>query len=93
MPKRAKKEINHAFTMTPGMSRPHLDEIGGIVGVPGAEMEAELRDLLREQGPHAFIYWPKGALREPTSWGPLPDWARKTNIVQCRRLHARERTG
>lgn len=91
MPKRAKKEINHAYTMAPAMSRAHLDEIGSIVGVPGAEMEKELHELMSEHGPHSFIYWPKGALQEPTSWGPLPDWLRSSNVVQRRLRHARER--
>lgn len=92
MPKRAKKEVNHAFTMTPPMSRAHLDEIGRIVGVPGAEIERELLALHQEHGPNSFIYWPKGALREPTAWPPLPEDVRATNIVQRRLVHARERT-
>lgn len=91
MPKRAKKEINHAYTMAPPMSRPHLDVIGGIVGGSGAEIEAELQELLREDGPHSFIHWPKGSLQEPSSWPPLPEWVRKQNIVQRRLRHARER--
>ena len=93
MPKRAKKEINHAYTMTPPMSREHLKVIGEIVGVSGPEMEAELRQLQAEHGPHAFVHWPKGALQDPTYWPPLPAEIRAHNIVKRREPHARERTG
>lgn len=94
MPKRAKKEIQHAFTMAPAMSAEHLAEVAKFAGggVTGAEMERELQQLHREHGDHSFIHWPRGALQEPTAWPPLPDWMRKQSIVRRRRAHARERS-
>jgi hypothetical protein len=93
MPKRAKKEINHAFTMTPGMSPEHLQEIAKIVGgTTGVEMAAELEALHRESGDHSFIHWPRGALQEPVAYPPLPASMRSQSIVKRRRPHARERS-
>lgn len=93
MPKRAKKEINHAFTMTPPMSAEHLHEVAKTVGggIGGSEMHEELQHLHREQGDHSFIHWPRGALQEPTAYPPLPEWMRKQSIVSRRRAHARDR--
>lgn len=94
MPKRAKKEINHAYTMTPAMSPEHLAEVAKSVGggITGQQMAAELEQLHRESGDHSFIHWPRGALQEPTAWGPLPPELRSQIIVKRRFTHARERS-
>jgi hypothetical protein len=94
MPKRAKKEINHAFTMAPAMSPEHLAEVAKFVGgrVSGGEMADELEELQKESGDHSFIHWPRGALLEPTRWPPLPDELRRQIIVKRTRPHARERS-
>ncbi len=93
MPKRAKKEINHAFTMAPAMSPEHLQEVAKIVGgIGGAEMAEEIQALHREHGDHSFVHWPRGALQQPTTYPPLPPWMREQSIVQRRRPHARERS-
>jgi hypothetical protein len=94
MPKRAKKEINHAFTMAPAMSAEHLAEVAKFVGggISGAQMAEEINTLHQQSGDHSFIHWPRGALQEPTAWPPLPDWMRQQSIVKRRRPHARERS-
>lgn len=94
MPKRAKKEIQHAFTMAPAMSAEHLEEVAKFVGggITGRAMEEEIHAHHREHGDHAFIHWPRGALQEPTAWPPLPDSYRAQSIVKRRKPHARERT-
>jgi hypothetical protein len=94
IPKRAKKEINHAFTMTPAMSREHLAEVSKFVGerATATEMAQELRELHAESGDHSFIHWPRGALQQARAWPPLPDWMRERNIVKRRIPHARERS-
>lgn len=95
MPKRAKKEINHAFTMTPPMSQEHLKEVSKFVGerATAKEMAEELRAVHAELGDHAFVHWPRGALQEPTRWAPLPAEERAKIVVRRRVEHARERSG
>lgn len=94
IPKRAKKEINHAFTMVPAMSREHLGEVSKFIGerVTAAEMAEELRQVHAELGDHAFVHWPRGAMQEPTRWPPLPADQRAQILVGRRVEHARERS-
>jgi hypothetical protein len=92
MPKRAKKEINHAYTMAPAMSLDHLAVIAGIVpDVTAPEMKEEIEAAEAEHGPHAFVYWPRGSLREPEAFPPLPAWMRERIVVRRRERHPRER--
>jgi hypothetical protein len=94
MPKRAKKEINHAYTMAPPMSREHLQVVAGIVhGTNAAEMAEAIEDVYREHGPHSFIYYPRGAMREPEAFPPIPEAMRQRIIVERREVHPRERSG
>lgn len=92
MPKRAKKEIQHAFTMAPAMSAEHLEEVAKFVGggITGRAMEEEIHAHHREHGDHAFIHWPRGALQEPTAWPPLPDSYRAQSIVKRRKPQDRK---
>jgi hypothetical protein len=94
IPKRAKKEINHAFLMTPAMSRDHLSEISKFVGerLTGPELAEELRTLHAEHGDHSFLHLPRGALQDTVAWPPLPEQLRAQIIVKRRRPHARERS-
>lgn len=94
MPKRAKKEINHAFLMCPAMSAEHLAEVAKFAGgeLSGPELAAELEQLQREEGLHSFMHLPRGALQEPTTYPPLPEWMRAQIIVNRTRMHARERS-
>jgi hypothetical protein len=94
IPKRAKKEINHAFFMTPAMSREHLAEVSKFVGerLTPDDLAAELREVHAEHGDHSFIHLPRGALQEPTHWPPLSPELRGQIIVKRRETHARERS-
>jgi hypothetical protein len=93
IPKRAKKEINHAFTMVPPMSKEHLAEVSKFVGerATAAEMSEELRQVHAELGDHAFVHWPRGAMQEACHYPPLPEEQRKTITIGRRLEHARER--
>lgn len=92
MPKRAKKEINHAYLMVPGMSREHLQVIAGIAhGVTAAEMVDDLSDLGAAHGPHSYMYYPRGAMREPEAFPPIPEDRRAGIIVKRREVHPSER--
>lgn len=95
IPKRAKKEINHAFFMTPRMSREHLKEVSSFVGerMTAAELVDELDGAHGEFGDHAFLHVPRGALQEPVCYPPLPEENRKSTVVRRRVAHARERSG
>jgi hypothetical protein len=93
MPKRARSEVQHVFTLVPPIDEEHLKVVCRIVGgITAPEMAAELEEHQREAGEHAFIHWPKGALQEPTSWPPLPPEMLAQSIVKRRRPHARERS-
>lgn len=93
MPKRARSEVQHVFTMVPPIDEEHLKVVSRIVGgIPADEMRRELEETQREHGDHAFIHWPKGALQEPTAYPPMPGWMRQQSIVRRRRQHARERS-
>ena len=93
MPKRARSEVQHVYTLVPPIDEEHLKVVCRIVGAINAqEMRSELEAVQREHGDHAFIHWPKGALQEPTSWAPLPDWMLEQSIVKRRQAHARERS-
>lgn len=92
MPKRARSEVQHVFTLAPPIDEEHLKVVCRIVGgLSAEEMREEIEAAQREHGEHAFIHWPKGALQEPTQWPPLPPWMRDANIVKRREAHARER--
>lgn len=94
MPKRAKKEINHCYTMAPAMSDEHLAVIAAIVSnTSRQEMREEIEEVEREHGPHSFMYWPRGSLRQPESFPPLPDWMRERIIVGRQESHPSERAG
>jgi hypothetical protein len=93
MPKRARSEVQHVFTLAPPIDEDHLKVICRIVGgLSAAEMADEIEAVQREHGEHAFIHWPKGALQEPTAYPPLPEHVRAQNIVKRREVHARERS-
>ena len=94
IPKRAKKEINHAFFMAPPMSREHLAEVSKFVGerLTPDELVAELKAVHVEHGDHSFIHLPRGALQEPTHWAPLSEELRGQIVVKRRETHARERS-
>jgi hypothetical protein len=93
IPKRAKKEINHAFFMAPRVSTEHLKEVSRFVGekMTVRELADELDDVHRELGDHSFLHVPRGALQEPAHYGPLPAEHRRTILVGRRQEHARER--
>jgi hypothetical protein len=92
MPKRARSEVQHVFTLAPPIDEDHLKVLCRIVGgISAEEMGEEIAAVQVEHGEHAFIHWPKGALQEPTAFPPLPDHVRANNIVQRREAHARER--
>lgn len=95
IPKRAKKEVNHVFAMTPPMAREHLGEVSKFVGerMTSAELVSELKAAHEELGDHAFIHLPRGAKQEATTYPPLPPEHRKAIVVQRRQVHARERSG
>jgi hypothetical protein len=94
MPKRARSEVQHVFTLAPPIDEDHLKVVCRIVGGIGApEMREEIEAVQREHGDHAFVHWPKGALQEPVAYPPLPDWMLEQSIVKRRRPHARERSG
>lgn len=93
MPKQARAQVQHIFTMVPAIAEDHLKVVCGMVeGISPREMRAELEAVQREQGDHSFIHWPKGALQEPTSYPPMPAWMREKSIVTRRQAHARERS-
>jgi hypothetical protein len=93
MPKQARAQVQHIFTMVPAIAEEHLKVVCGMVeGISTAEMRAELEAAQREHGDHSFIHWPKGALQEPTAYPPLPAWMLEQSIVNRRLAHARERS-
>jgi hypothetical protein len=93
MPKRARSEVQHLYTLAPPIDEEHLKVCCRIVGnISASEMREEIEDVQRAHGNHSFIHWPKGALQEPTAWGPLPQHMLDASIVKRRRPHARERS-
>ena len=73
MPKRARAEIQHVYTMVPPIDGKHMENVARVVpGVSASEMTAEIEDVERELGAHAFIHWPRGVHQEPTRWAHSP---------------------
>jgi len=93
MPKQARAQVQHIFTMVPAIAEDHLKVVCAMVeGISPQEMRAELEAAQREGGDHSFIHWPKGALQEPTAYPPMPAWMLEQSVVKRRLAHARERT-
>lgn len=91
MPKRAKSQANHTFTLVPALEPDHLKIVAGMSGYPAHQMAQLLAEADQEHGPYSFIHWPRGARQEPTVWPPMPEWKRAETIVKRREGHAGER--